>query len=523
MRSRWNAQEASALQGLDLLVYVTRCLGAEEDLVLHGGGNTSAKFDETDFLGRPTRVLRIKGSGWDLATIEPAGFAPCRQADLEPLLNLEEELDDSAMVDAVAATLLDPKAPRPSIETLLHAFVPETWILHSHADAILSLANSAGRGRTVREVLGERVVLVPYRRPGHRLSQEVGQAYRAHPGAWGVVLMNHGLVTWGPTAEEAYRRHIELVTGAEEYLAAHGARIAVEPAGPYPDDTREPLADLAPRLRGLLCGQGPCVMRLEQSPLVERFVTHPDLHHFSQRGTATPDHLLFTKRVPLILSESAVTDNHALEEAVRGYADRYAAEYRQHATGEFPMLDPTPRVVLVPSLRALWAVGANIKEAARIADIYRHTMAIILAAEGLGGFRTLDPVDAHHAEYWPLELYKRTLAPKPAELEGRIALVTGAGSGIGRAIAARLAQAGAHAACLDLSAESAAQAADDIAKQRGKGRAVGVACDVADEMAVRRGIEETLLAFGGLDIVVSNAGAIVAGEIVDLSLEEWER
>ncbi|MEO7995209.1 MAG: bifunctional aldolase/short-chain dehydrogenase, partial [bacterium] len=525
MQNRWDSAQANGLLGLDLLVYVTRLLGQEEFLVLHGGGNTSAKFEEPDVRGRPTRVLRIKGSGWDLATIEPAGFAPCRLDDLEPLLDRVEELDDSAMVDYVAATLLDPKAPRPSIETLLHAFIGQDWVLHSHADAILTLTNSTGREATVRAALGEDVAIVGYRRPGHRLSQDVGRAFHANPGAWGVVLMNHGLVTWGQTAREAYDRHIALVTRAEQYLREHQAAIAL-----YADVDEElttpsvwAMAMIAPRLRGLLSQDRPRVLRLECSPLVERFTSDPEVQNYSQRGTATPDHLLFTKRVPMLLPSEVTENPDLLESSLEDYAARYAAEYQQHATREFPMLDPLPRVILAPGLSCMWTLGADMKEARRIADIYRHTMPIILGAEKLGGYRTLDPEEAHHAEYWPLELYKRTLNSKPTEMEGRIALVTGAGSGIGRAIALRLADAGAHVACVDRNPLAAQDTADTIITTHGAERARGIACDVADEKGVREAFLRTILTWGGLDLLVSNAGIIVAGDIVDLKLDDWEQ
>lgn len=523
MRNRWEAAEAAPLTGLDLLVYVTRLLGAEEQLVLHGGGNTSAKFVEPDLRGRPVEVLRIKGSGWDLKTIEAAGFAPCRQDDLLALLEADE-LDDAAMVDYVTATLIDPKAPRPSIETLLHAFVPHPWILHSHSDAILTLSNSAGREETVRAALGEAVALVPYRRPGHKLSQEVGLAARAHPAVWGVVLMNHGLVTWGATAQEAYDRHIGLVTQAEDYLRSHSALIEADPAA----DEEVQLPSLrslrmhAPRLRGLLSRERPMILHLECSQLISRFVDDPGVAEYSQRGTATPDHLLFTKRTPMLLPAEIHTEPALLRRAVEDYTARYEAEYRQHATGEFPLLDPTPRVVLAPGAGCMATAGKNVQEARRIADIYRHTMPIILGAEHLGGYRTLDTAQSHHAEYWPLELYKRTLAPPPAELEGRIALVTGAGSGIGRAIARRLAASGAHIACCDLDAGRAQETASLITGKHGAGRALAVTCDVGIEEQVKEAFDRTVLQWGGLDILISNAGIIVAGDIADLPLDDWQ-
>ncbi|MCG3152330.1 MAG: 3-phenylpropionate-dihydrodiol/cinnamic acid-dihydrodiol dehydrogenase [bacterium] len=526
MKNRWDPSSAPVEGGLPLLVYVTRLLGAEENLVLHGGGNTSAKFTEADLRGRSVRVLRIKGSGWDLKTIEAAGFAPCRQEDLEPLLDQTEELDDAGMVDYVAATLLDPKAPRPSIETLLHAFVPQDWILHSHSDAILTLTNSAGRESTVREALGDDVAIVGYRRPGHRLSQDVGQAYRSHPNSWGVVLMNHGLVTWGATAQEAYDRHIALVTRAEEYLQQRSAFIPVEQTradGELHFPSLNAMRALAPRLRGLLSRREHMVLHLEASELIGRFTDDPEVESYSQQGTATPDHLLFTKRVPLLIPRGASENPQLLADALERYTERYAAEYQQSATGEFDMLDPHPRVILAGGVGCMVTVGRNVKEARRIADIYRHTMPIILGAEHLGGYRSLAPADAHHAEYWPLELYKRTLAPKPVELEGHIALVTGAGSGIGKAIALRLAQAGAHVSCCDLDATAARLTAAEINQRHGTGRALGITCDVGDESQVIAAVDRTVLEWGGLDIVISNAGVIVAGEIADLTLANWER
>lgn len=528
MRSLWDESVAATLSPLDQLVYMSRLIGAEPDLVLWGGGNTSIKVWEKDFRGRDTYVLRVKGSGSDMKTIERKHFSGVRMEDVLPLLE-REEMSDEEMVAYLSCALMHPSEPRGSIETLLHAFLPAAVVAHSHADAIVALSNNTRGEEAVREALGDGVLRIPYRRPGFLLSKEVGLAVRGCPEACGLVLMNHGLITWGATCREAYEAHITLTTCAEEYLALRrrgravfgGARVRALPEG----ERRALAAQVAPVLRGAISVPKRMVLRYEDGPEVLEFVGSEAAPRVSQVGAATPDHILNTKVLPLYVPVGDPGDVAGVIAAVRGAAAEwraaYAAYYDRYRTDE-PMLDPTPRVILVPGL-GMWTSGKDARAALISADIYRHTIRILGDAEAVAAYRSLSERDAFAAEYWGLELYKLTLAPPEQELARRVALVTGAAGGIGRAIAERFAEAGAHVVVTDLDVAACERVAEAICAVQGAGRAVGVAMDVTDEGSVREGFAEAVRVFGGVDIVVSNAGIAPTGRIEALSLETWER
>ncbi len=512
MQSRWSSEAAAGLDPLALRVYTSRLLGAEPSLVLFGGGNTSVKHEAADPRGGVRRALTIKGSGTDLATIGADGFAPLGLDDLIPLRE-RDVLDDEAMVELVTLALLDTQAPRPSIETLLHAFIPLDWIDHSHADAILTLTNQADGASRVQEVLGDAVGVVPYIKPGFELSRASADVFDADPSVDGLVLDKHGLVTFGETAQVSYERHIELVSRAE-------ARIARSWFGPR-RSSAEPQSDaarMATTLRGRLSRRRHMIVRSDSSPRVRAFVDHPDVARFAQQGPATPDHVLRTKRLPLVLDSDDPAD-------APGAVDRYEAAYaeyvREHAdpADDFRH-DAGPRVVLAPGI-GMFTTGRSAAEADAVARIYRQTMDVIEGAESMGGYAALPARDLFDIEYWPLELYKLKLAPPERELAGRVALVTGAASGIGRATAERLASAGAHVFVTDVDGSGAEEAARRIC---GDGDAAEpLTLDVTDEDSVTAAMRALALAVGGLDIVVSNAGIADAAPIDALPLTEWQR
>jgi rhamnulose-1-phosphate aldolase/alcohol dehydrogenase len=509
MQNRWNE---TAVGELDQLVQQSRLVGMEDDLVLWGGGNNSLKARSTDLLDREINVMYIKSSGSDMKSIVPKQFPAVRLDYIAPLRMRTEEMTDQEMVDYLARCLVDPASARPSIETLLHAFLPQKAILHTHADAILALTNTKGREETVRACFGDEVVTVPYRRPGFRLSQEVGNAFDARPDARGLILMNHGLISWGETVREAYERHIELVSRAEDFLTRAGAARSSD----SPASDAGAVFDLAPSLRWALCRQRPVILELDDSPEVLEFLARPDAAEVTQIGAATPDHLLYTKRFPLFLRPG-----DAVEEALHAWIERYEAHYKANPS-EFEMLEPQPRVILVPGA-GMWTAGKDARAGRIVRDIYRHTMRIISAAEQVGGYETLSDHDAFHAEYWPLELYKLTLLPKEKELAGRVALVTGAASGIGRAIAMRFAGEGAHVVVTDLDESLADELAQTIVEANGLRRAVSVRLDVSDEQNVDHAFREAVRAYGGVDIVVSNAGISSFGSLDELPTADWDR
>jgi rhamnulose-1-phosphate aldolase/alcohol dehydrogenase len=505
MQNRW-AETADDL--IEQLVYQSRLVGMEEDLVLWGGGNNSVKASATDLLGRTIEVMYIKSSGSDMKSIVPKQFPAVRLDYIAPLRARDEEMSDQEMVDYLARCLTDPASARPSIETLLHAFLPAPAVLHTHADAILSLTNTRAREETVRACFGDDVIVVPYRRPGFRLSRDVADAFDAHPAASGLVLMNHGLITWGATVREAYERHVALVTRAEEFQSSRRRvfESSSSTTGRLDDSTTV-------RVRGALAGR---ILELDDSPATLAFLAREDAPRITQIGPATPDHLLYTKRHPLFLQPG-----DDVQAKLSEWQAQYQAHYDAHPS-EFAMLEPMPRIVLMPGV-GMWTAGKDARAARIVRDIYRHTMRIVAAAESLGGYETLNDEDAFHAEYWPLELYKLTLLPKEKELAGKVALITGAASGIGRACAERFAEEGAHVVVTDVDLALAEEVAQTIVAKHGMRRALALRLDVAGEEDVERAFAATVRAYGGVDVIVSNAGISSFGTLDSLDVAEWDR
>lgn len=529
MKSRWSDEDTRGLGGLDLLIYASRLVGAEPSLVLWSGGNTSQKVTEPDLLGRPIRVLRVKGSGSDLKSIVARDFPGVA---LEPVLALLEraDMDDQEMVSYLARCLQEPDSPRPSIETLLHGFLPFEAVIHTHADAVVALTNNARGREVVQEVYGKDVVLIAYRRPGFLLSKEVVEGVRAHPRARGVILEKHGLITWGGTLKEAYGATIDLVTQAEEAIrvAGRGRRPFGTPRRKALDaPVRRDLAvALAPILRGAVSRERRVLLRYDDSEPVLEFVSSPEAPRLSQVGPATPDHTIHTKRLPLFVEVEDSSDLGALSEAVRGQVEAFARGYTGYFEAHrFPgatLLDPYPRVILIPGL-GMFTTGKDVRAALIAAEIYHRTVWVLGAASAFGPYASLTPKEAFDVEHWPLELYKLAKAPPEKELARRIVLVTGGGSGIGRAVARRLAQEGAHVVVADLDHPGAERVARELEERHGAGRALGVAMDVTAEASVRSGIRAAVEACGGLDVVVSNAGIAPAGAIDAMALADWER
>ncbi|HEV2735463.1 MAG TPA: bifunctional rhamnulose-1-phosphate aldolase/short-chain dehydrogenase [Longimicrobiaceae bacterium] len=516
-----------AEEPLDTLVHFSRRVGADPSLVLRGGGNTSLKTEEADVLGRPLRVLRVKGSGSDLASIRRSDFAGVRLDDVLPLFG-RADMSDEEMVAYLARCLTDPASPRPSIETLLHAFIPAASVFHSHADAVLALVNTPDPERVLDEALGAAVLRVPYRRPGFLLSREVGEAVRAAPDASGLILLNHGVVAWGDSPEEAFRRHQELVARAREHVGTRDTtRVFVADARLRldPDRRRRVAAALAPAIRGALGADRRVVARWTDAPEVLEFVGSPRAREASAAGAATPDHILTTKRLPLWVDVDDPADADAIAERFREALGRWRADYlayvERNRTDE-PALEPAPRVVLVPGV-GMWTVGPNPRTAALARDIYLHTMGIMAGAESLGGYRSLPEPEGFRAEYWPLELYKLTLAPPERDLAGRVALVTGATGAIGREVSLRLAAAGAQVVVTDLASSAAEALAGEIAAREGAGSALALPLDVTREDQVEAALERACLEYGGVDVVVSNAGIAHCAPIESLELADWER
>jgi rhamnulose-1-phosphate aldolase/alcohol dehydrogenase len=530
MRSRWNDDDARSLAGLDVLVYASRLVGAESSLVVWGGGNTSLKTVERDHRGRDVPVLRVKGSGSDLKSIQRKDFPGVRLEDVLDLLG-RDDMGDEEMVDYLAHALMEPGGPRPSIETLLHGFVAAPVVVHTHADAIVSLTNNDRARDVLADVYGKDVLALAYRRPGFRISREVADAIARHPEAHALVLERHGTITWGATVREAYEATIDLITRAEEAIAARRrGRAVVGPARVPPlalEARRAAAVAVAPRLRGRLGRGRRVVVGFDDAPEVLEFVGAADAAALSQVGPATPDHTIYTKRLPCFVPLEAPTADPerlwpAIEAAIGRFEREYTAYVEAHREAGATLVDPLPRVVLVPGL-GMFAAGRDRRAASIVQDIYHHTIAVIGGAAAFGRYVSLSARDAFDVEYWPLELYKLTLAPPDKELARRVALVTGGASGIGRAVAHRLAAEGAHVVVGDVDEPGARRTADEIVRAAGPGRGLGLAMDVTSEAAVRAAFEATALAYGGLDVVVSNAGIAHSAPVARMALADWER
>ncbi len=524
MKSRWSEAEAAAAverwrragEALALRTYSARLLGAEPALVLHGGGNTSVKTTVSDLFGDPVEVICVKGSGWDLAAIEPAGHPAVRLGPLRRLRALPA-LSDAAMVNALRTNMLDAAGPTPSVETLLHAFLPHVYIDHSHASAALALANQPDAAALLAEVFGARVALVPYVMPGFALAKAAAEAFDAAPGVEGLVLINHGLFSFGATAQESYERTIALVTLAEDFLARH-APAARAPAAAAPSAAE--LARIGPRLRGALArAAGEAwprhwVWDLRSRGAARAVADDPRLADWAGRGVATPDHVIRTKAFPLVLprlGEEAEAWGAKADPAVAAFVGDYRAYFaRQSArVGEGRVaLDPLPRVAAIPGV-GLAGLGTSAKAAAIAADIAEAWATTVLAAELVGRFTPLGEADTFDMEYWSLEQAKLG-ATQPPPLAGRIVAITGAGGAIGAATARAFRAAGAELALIDVAEGPLA----DLARATG-GLAIGA--DVTDGPAVHAAFEAVAAGFGGLDIVVSNAGAALAGPMASLA------
>lgn len=509
IKSLWNDQEAAELGNdpLKLRVYSSRLLGREADLVLHGGGNTSVKATSTDWLGDTEEVLYVKGSGWDLATIEAPGFAPVKLDTLRRLARLEA-LSDTDMVAMQRAAMTDPAAPDPSVEAILHAIIPFKYVDHTHADAVVTLTNTQGGEDKIRELYGDRVIVIPYVMPGFMLARTVADL--THDLDWGrvegMILLNHGIFTFHDDARESYQRMIRLVHEAEEYLHARRAMTLATAAAEEVNHTA--LARIR-RQVSLKAGR-PLIARLDNSPEARGFADLPRVATIATRGPITPDHVIRTKRIPLLMDQAGNADLEAYEQAYRQY-------FEANQNTGLTCLDPAPRWAVWPG-QGVIGFGTDGQNARIVADINAHTLRCIQYGEGLGGWQALPADKIFEVEYWELEQAKlKKTGNTGAPLTGQIALVTGAANGIGRACVNTLLAQGACVAGLDINPDIATAFPEKTA-------AIGLTYDVTDPAALQTAIAETIRTYGGLDILVSNVGLFPASRsIEDMDPELWRQ
>lgn len=526
VRSLWDAKAVAQFSSdLAQRVYTSRLLGRDKTLVQHGGGNTSVKIRETNLVGDEEDIIYVKGSGWDLETIEAEGFAPLRLDHLLRLAQLDT-LSDPEMANELATHMTRASAPAPSVEAILHALIPHKFVDHTHADAIVAITNTRDGARRIAKIYGDAVVVIPYVMPGFALAKLCADIFpkRATSKTIGMVLLNHGIFSFGDTARESYERMIRLVQLAEKYLTDHCAtdRTMVDVGTGAGNDTRAPnrtssalpghsssspaaAAHIAQLRRDVSAVAGfPVVMRCERSPRIASFIARDDVATISQQGPATPDHVIRTKRVPMIGRDTQA----------------YAAAYKQYfevnsANSATPLtsLDPAPRVILDPEV-GMCTIGRSAKDAAIVADLYSHTIDIIERAELLGGYEALPQSDIFDVEYWDLEQAKLRKGGKPPMFAGEVALVTGAASGIGKACVQSLLARGAAVVGIDVE--------PNVATLHDRKDFIGVAGDVTAASTIENAIRVAVQNFGGLDILVLNAGVLPASApIADLTSESW--
>ena len=530
MFSKWSNKEFSQMksnnlfQGVNedvaLCVYVTRLIGRNPDLVLHGGGNTSVKTTSDDMYGDEEAVLCVKGSGWDMAEILPAGLPPVRLPPLQKLQSLES-VSDEDMVNCVRSNLLDSASPTPSVETLSHAFLPHKFVNHSHATAILSVTNQENGEELCKDIFGQKMGIVPYIMPGFDLAKRTLEVFQQDPDVDGLILLNHGIFTFADDAKTSYEYMIDAISVAEKKLAT-GKRHAFKSVSVTP--RLKNVSSLAPIIRGVCVSQGErignekvdlrnkLILESRTTDRILEFVNGKELERYSQAGVATPDHVIRTKNHPLILNLSTITEpaNYLehVKKSVKVFQEKYDSYFRRQVKNKGlakTKLDSIPRIIFVPGF-GLFGLGLTRNDSVIAADIAESFINTVRGAESIGKYKSLNESDVFDVEYWSLEQAKLSSSDNQP-LVGNVVAITGGGGTIGNAIAHEFSKLGAEVAVLDL----------DFAGNEGS--YFRLACDVTDPANVKQAFEKICKHFGGLDIVVSNAGAMYQGTMEDVSDE----
>ena len=516
-----------------LRVYTSRLIGGDDTLVMHGGGNTSVKGMHRLLSGESVEAIYVKGSGWNLDSIEPPGLPALDLAYVRTLRTLEK-LSDEDMVNELRSHMFDASGPTPSVETLLHAFLPHRFVDHSHSDAILALTNRPDGAQLCRDIFGARVAIVPYIMPGFALAKACAEAFEREPTVEGLVLIKHGFFTFGDTAKDSYERHIALVTLAENWLARAGRTLT--PGSGATRTARELAALVAPLLRGVLSeptanDDAPyrrMVLEWRATPEILQFVNAQELAELANTTPLTPDHVIRIKPWPCVVhapdSDDAAALAQQLRDAVAAFGaryERYVAENIRHKGVQRKALDALPRVVLLPGA-GMFCWGPSKKDAVIAADLYEHTLRVKAQVHATGTYEALTLSELFDMEYWPLEQAKLGKA-KEKPLARQVALITGAAGAIGSAIAARLMQEGCHVVLSDCNAEALAQVSDELGRTYGKDLRRPVVCDVTNEPSVAELFAEAARLYGGVDIVIPNAGIALSKPLVELSAAEFAR
>lgn len=529
VQSLWEQSKAQQAQNtLDELVYRSNLIGADRRVCNWGGGNTSSKTTIQDFRGNDVEIMYVKGSGSDLATMKAGNFTGLRMEDIRPLFE-RDSMSDEEMVAYLGHCMVDAKHPRASIETLLHAFLPFRHVDHTHPDAIISLCCAHNGKELAREIFGDRFVWVPYVRPGFTLSKMIAEGVLANPNAELVLMEKHGLVTWGDTSEACYAQTIRIISEAEAFIEArvnNDKLFGGRKHAPLAAEIRRSIAaEVMPAVRGAVSDAKKMILSFDDQDDVLDFVGGIDSPKLSQVGAACPDHLVHTKVVPLFIDWTPNAEDieglkAKLIEGITAYKAQYQAYFeRNHHEGDV-MFEAAPRVILIPGIGMI-NTGKSWAMSQVSGALYHRAIAVMRGATALGDFVSLSENESYNVEYWPLELYKLSLAPAEAEFSRQIAFITGGAGGIGSAAARRLVAEGAHVVLADLNLEGAQQVAEEINAKYGENRAFAVKMDVTDEEAVQRAYRETSVTYGGVDIIVNNAGLATSSPFDETSLKEW--
>jgi rhamnulose-1-phosphate aldolase/alcohol dehydrogenase len=524
----WDESKAEQLQdGLDELVYRSNLLGTDRTVCNWGGGNTSMKTVVKDFRGRDVAVMWVKGSGSDLGTMQAKHFTGLRLDDILPLIE-RDSMSDEEMVAYLANCMIDSKHPRASIETLLHAFLPFKHVDHTHPDAIISLCCAHNGKELAREIYGDRFVWVPYVRPGFTLSKMIAEGVKSNPKAELVLMEKHGLVTWGETSEASYRKTLAVIQEAESFIESrvnNDALYGGKWVDSLPEEQRkEILSQVMPIIRGAVSGEKKMLLTYDDADDVLQFVNSRNGAKLSQVGAACPDHLVHTKMSPLFVdwdpSKNVQALIDSLKSGIAAYKEEYKAYFERNKNAGDVMGETAPRVILIPGI-GMVNTGKNIPNSRISGALFHRAIAVIRGASTLGEFVSLNENESFNVEYWPLELYKLSLAPAEAEFSRKVAFITGGAGGIGSATARRLVSDGAQVVLADLNLEGAQKVADELNEKYGELRAIGVKMDVTSEDAVIAAFKESALAYGGVDIIVNNAGLATSSPFDETSLKEW--
>ena len=507
MKNLWDLNEAKKYSGdpLAIRVYSSRLLGAESELVLHGGGNTSVKTAETNIFGEREEIIYVKGSGWDLATIETAGFAPVKLEVLKHMALLDD-LNDSDMVKYQRAAMTEPNAPNPSVEAVLHALIPFKFVDHTHADAVVTITNTTNGKEKIRNIYGDNMLIVPYVMPGFILAKKIYEMTKKIN--WkecsGMILMNHGVFTFDDDAQKSYQKMIDIVTSAEEYIESQNANSAA-----VSESTEEELIALSGiRKKIMKLSKSSVIARLNSNSEAVGFAKLPRVESIATRGPLTPDHIIRTKQIPVIIGDDPGKE-------IAKFSGAYKEYFNRNKKSDLIPLNSAPKWAVWKGQGTI-SFGRNLNEANIIADLVEHTIKSIQIAEALGGWKALPEKDLFEIEYWELEQAKLANKSSSKDFEGNIAIVTGAANGIGKATTKALLDKGAVIAALDID-PSIKNLSDDE-------KILGIECDMTDEKAVRESVESVVREFGGLDLVVSNAGIFPSSEnITEISSESWSR